>query len=332
MVLQWARWARSGLARHLPRFRVACDPADPRAFSPPHAIEAAWIRPLGISVLLAHPYLLMRVVVALPACVANHPARGHRRACLCRCLSPGWRSGRCAPPGSSSLRSCISSGCSGMSPGRFGRARARQAALPTGACSTRGLALCCSRSCSFLLSSWRYGPSRARSRHRWFPLAALGAALNYYFAFAPPAWLRRMWQSSELYGLLSDRAVAGGAPSRSDVLNRLSTFAVSAVGATGGSAALWDDSRQALITDVSRWGYLEPGRPVPEGSLLDAWRSNRATLVQQHEWVLPGGSAGSVYVVPIPCEVGPRGLLFVDSAASRAVRVRRSRAARRCVQ
>jgi light-regulated signal transduction histidine kinase (bacteriophytochrome) len=74
---------------------------------------------------------------------------------------------------------------------------------------------------------------------------------------------------------------------------------------------LWDDVRQALIVAVSRWGYLEPGRPVPEGTLLDAWRSNRATLVKHHEWVLPGGAAGSVYVVPIPCEVGPRGLLFV---------------------
>ena len=100
-------------------------------------------------------------------------------------------------------------------------------------------------------------------------------------------------------------------PSRNDVLNRLCTFAGSAVGATGGAAALWDDARQALIVAVSRWGYLEPGRPVPEGSLLDAWRTNVATLVKHHEWVLPGGAAGSVYVVPIPCEVGPRGLLFV---------------------
>jgi light-regulated signal transduction histidine kinase (bacteriophytochrome) len=33
--------------------------------------------------------------------------------------------------------------------------------------------------------------------------------------------------------------------------------------------------------------------------------------VTRHEWVLPGGAAGSVYVVPIPCEVGPRGVLFV---------------------
>jgi signal transduction histidine kinase len=143
------------------------------------------------------------------------------------------------------------------------------------------------------------------------PLAALGAAMNYYFAFAPPAWIRRLWQSSELYGFLSDRAPGTSSTSRVDVLNRLCAFAVSAVGATGGAAAQWDDTQQALIVVVSRWGYLEPGRAVPEGSLMDAWRTNRATLVKQHEWVLPGGAAGSVYVVPIPCEVGPRGLLFV---------------------
>jgi light-regulated signal transduction histidine kinase (bacteriophytochrome) len=65
-----------------------------------------------------------------------------------------------------------------------------------------------------------------------------------------------------------------------------------------------------LIVAVSRWGYLEPGRPVPEGTLFDAWRSNRATLVKHHEWVLPGGAAGRVYVVPVPCEVGRRGVLF----------------------
>ena len=50
-----------------------------------------------------------------------------------------------------------------------------------------------------------------------------------------------MWQSSELYGFLSDRVVAGRSPSRDEVLNRLCTFAIPAVGATGGSAALWDD-------------------------------------------------------------------------------------------
>ena len=62
---------------------------------------------------------------------------------------------------------------------------------------------------------------------------------------------------------------------------------------------------------MSRWGYLEPGRPVPEGRLLGAWRDDRASLVRQFEWVLPGGEPGSVYVVPIPSKVATRGILFV---------------------
>ena len=70
---------------------------------------------------------------------------------------------------------------------------------------------------------------RARRRRALIPLAALGAALNYYFAFAPPAWIRRMWQSSELYGFLSDRALAGGSPSR----NRRAESAVHVRGLRG---------------------------------------------------------------------------------------------------
>ena len=44
---------------------------------------------------------------------------------------------------------------------------------------------------------------------------------------------------------------------------------------------------------------------------MKAWWDDRATLVKEFEWVLPGGGRGSVYVVPIPSKVAPRGLLFV---------------------
>ena len=98
------------------------------------------------------------------------------------------------------------------------------------------------------------------------PLSALGAALNYYFAFAPPSWLRRTWQSAELYGFLAERALATGSPSQVDLLNRLCTFVVSAVGAKGAAAALWNADTQQLIVQVSRWGYLEPGRPGTGGA------------------------------------------------------------------
>jgi signal transduction histidine kinase len=143
------------------------------------------------------------------------------------------------------------------------------------------------------------------------PLAALGAALNYYFAFASPSWLRRVWQSAELYGLLAEASRGSTAPTEGESLERLCAFVMSAVGATGVAAALLDEKEERLIVRVSHWGYLEPGRAVPEGRILAAWRTNEATLVQNFEWVLPGGAPGSVYVVPIPSKVAARGLLVV---------------------
>jgi signal transduction histidine kinase len=143
------------------------------------------------------------------------------------------------------------------------------------------------------------------------PLAALGAALNYYFAFAPPSWLRRTWQSAELYGLLAEASSWESAPTEDELLNRLCKFVMSAVGATGAAAALWDEGQNQLIVRVSRWGYLEPGRPVPAGRLLEASQHDTAALVTNFEWVLPGGASGSVYVIPIPSKVASRGLLTV---------------------
>ena len=310
MVLQWARWRdRVSLDIFLVFGSLATLLILERSLRLTH-VEVAWIRPLGISVLLAHPYLLMRVVShfrpvsriirriataglvvsLLTTWVSIWPLRSAGLV-LFAFLYFIWLLGYTAWAFRQGSRAA----------GGVTHWRMQHAALGA-------LLLAVVFIVAVLLAVWPASRAVAASL---IPLAAIGAALNYYFAFAPPAWLRRMWQSSELYGLLSDRALAGGATSRNDVLNRLCTFAVSAVGATGGAAAVWDDVGQALLTAVSRWGYLEPERPVPEGRLLEAWRSNRATLIQQHEWVLPGGSAGSVYVVPIPCEVGPRGLLFV---------------------
>ena len=310
MVLQWARWRdRVSLDIFLVFGSLAALLILERSLRLTH-VEVAWIRPLGISVLLAHPYLLMRVVSHFRP--VSRIIRRVATVGLAVSLLTTWLS---IWP----LRSAVLVLLAllyfiwllGYTAWAF-----RQGARAAGGvthwrmqhASLGALLLAVVFVLAVLLTVW---PASRAVGASLIPLAAIGAALNYYFAFAPPARLRRMWQSSELYGLLSDRVLAGGAASRNDVLNRLCMFAVSAVGATGGAAAIWDDATQALMTAVSRWGYLEPGRPVPEGSLLDAWRSNQATLIQQHQWVLPGGSAGSVYVVPIPCEVGPRGLLFV---------------------
>jgi signal transduction histidine kinase len=153
-------------------------------------------------------------------------------------------------------------------------------------------------------------PGTSSAVAAFIPLAAIGAAMNYYFAFASPPWLRRVWQSAELYGLLSETTAGTQVPSQDETLARLCTFVMSAVGATGAAAAIEDDHQQ-LVVRASHWGYLEPGRPVPAGRLLEAWRRDRAMLVEHYEWVLPGGAPGSIYVVPIPSKVAPRGLLIV---------------------
>jgi signal transduction histidine kinase len=273
-------------------------------------IQAAWIRPLGISVLLAHPFLLLRVISHFRP--VSRTLRRAATAGLIVSLIVVWTA--TWPFRSTALIALAflyfiwllgyvawafrqgSRGAGGVTHWRM-----QHAALGA-------LLLAIVFILAVLIT---LVPVSRPATAALIPLAALGAALNYYSAFAPPSWLRRMWQSSELYVFFADRAFAGTSASRDEVLNRLCTFAVAAVGGTSSAAALWDDAQQSLTVVVSRWGYLEPGRPVPEGNLLTAWRTSRATLVKQHEWVLPGGAVGSVYVVPIPCEVGPRGLLFV---------------------
>jgi signal transduction histidine kinase len=271
-------------------------------------IQAGFIRPLGISVLLAHPYLLTRVVDHFRP--VSRAVRRAATAGLVVSLIVTWTAAwpfRSAALVVFAFIYFITLLC-------YAAWAFRQGARAAGGvthwrmqhASLGAVLLAVVFVLAVMISVL---PVSRAATAALIPVAALGASLNYYFAFAPPAWLRRLWQSSELYGFLSERA--DGSPSRNDVLNRLCAFAIPAVGASTAAAAMWDQSQQALIVAVSRWGYLEPGRPVPQGSLLEAWRHNRATLVKQHDWVLPGGAAGSVYVVPIPCEIGPRGLLFV---------------------
>ena len=310
MVAQWARWrdrvsldiflvfGSLGILLILERALRLTD------------IQAPWMRPLGISVLLAHPYLLLRVVSHF-----RRISRSVKRAAAAGFVVSLIVTWTATWPFRSTALIAVAFMYFIWLLGYVAWAFRRGARSAGGVTHWRmqhaslGAVLL---AIVFILSVLvAMLPVTGDAAGALIPLSALGAALNYYFAFAPPTWIRRLWQSSELYGFLSSRAVAGGAASRVDVLNRLCTFAVSAVGATGAAAALWDDAHQALIVRVSRWGYLEPGRAVPEGSLMEAWRTNRPTLVKRHEWVLPGGAAGSVYVVPIPCEVSPRGLLFV---------------------
>ena len=310
MVVQWTRWRdRVSLDIALVFGSLALVLILERALRLTH-IQPAWIRPLGISVLLAHPYLLLRVIAHF-----RPISRTLRRAATAGLLASVVIAWTAAWPFRSPALIglpflyffwLLGYGAWAFRQGSRGAGGVTHWRMQHAALGALLLSIV------FILALlMAVLPAAGAAAAAFIPIAALGAVLNYYSAFAPPSWLRRMWQSSELYEFFADRAFAGRSASPDEMLNRLCTFAVAAVGGTSSAAALWEEPRQTLVVAVSRWGYLEPGRPVPEGSLLDAWRSNRATLVEQHEWVLPGGAAGRVYVAPIPCEVGPRGLLFV---------------------
>ena len=196
-------------------------------------IQAPWMRPLGISVLLAHPYLLLRVVshfrpVSRAFCSARPSHRRRDFAARYLDFRAGRSDRRCSCCSRVSLfRLAAGLRRMGLSPGREGRRRCD--ALADAARGARRdaagdrLSACDAHQCGL--------PVLRDVTAALIPLAALGAAVNYYFAFAPPSWLRRLWQSSELYGFLAERALTGGLPSQSDLLNRLCSFAVPAVGA-----------------------------------------------------------------------------------------------------
>ncbi len=272
-------------------------------------IDAAWIRPLGVSVLLAHPYLLLRVVSHF-----RQTSRAAMRAALCGLLvslAAVWLP--VSPPYSPPV-AAFALGYFMWLLGYVALAFRRGAIAAGGVTHWRmlhagwgALLLAVVFALAVVIGLL---PASRNIVAAFVPLAAIGAAMNYYFAFAPPPWIRRVWQSAELYGLLSEATFGSQALTQDEMLARLSRFAMSAVGATGAAAAL-EGEHHELIVRASRWGYLEPGRAIPEGRLLEAWRNGTAMLVREYEWVLPGGAPGSVYVVPIPSKVAARGLLVV---------------------
>ena len=78
---------------------------------------------------------------------------------------------------------------------------------------------------------------------------------------------------------------------------------------------------------VSRWGYLEPGRPVPEGRLLKAWRERSRDAGQEFRMGASWRSAGQRLCRSDSLQGGPRGLLFVVLPKGALFVCRRSRVA-----
>ena len=269
-------------------------------------IRTSWIRPLGISVLLAHPYLLLRVVSHFRpvSSAVKRVASIALGVSLLVVWIPAWPFHTMPMAGFAFLYFLWLLAYVAVA---F-RERARAAGGVTHwrmLHASWGAALL---ALVFILAVLiGLLPTTRSEAAAFIPLSAMGAALNYYFAFAPPPWLRRVWQSSELYGFLAESSLTAKRATQDETLDRLCVFVMSAVGARGAAVALQDAAGHLLVKS-SRWDSLKVDSEIPEGRLLDAWKRDEAIFIKDYE---PAGAPNALgaYGVPVPSAVGPRGLL-----------------------
>jgi len=110
-------------------------------------------------------------------------------------------------------------------------------------------------------------------------LLALLCMLSYYFGFVPPRWLRQAWQLAELRRFL--RVAAGRAASErvSATLNQLCRMGTRAVGGLAAAVALDDNTGQTFtIRASSGHPALVGGLRASSGALGRAW-SERQPMV-----------------------------------------------------
>jgi signal transduction histidine kinase len=109
--------------------------------------------------------------------------------------------------------------------------------------------------------------------------SAMLAGVAYYFGFAPPRWLRRMWQFTELYRFLSQ---SGGRPVEERATDTLPQLCVTAMRATGGLsafAAIQEQGAQHLTIRASAGEQVLSGTLAAQsGTIGRAWQTKRPTV------------------------------------------------------
>ena len=101
-------------------------------------------------------------------------------------------------------------------------------------------------------------------------LLALGSALAYYAAFAPPRQLKRAWEEPELRSFLDRLAAVSPDLELPVIAARLEAAVALASGASAAMIGLWDEERAALV--------LPADGSAVDGVLAQAYREQRACV------------------------------------------------------
>jgi signal transduction histidine kinase len=150
-------------------------------------------------------------------------------------------------------------------------------------------------------------------------LLALMCMLSYYLAFVPPRWLRQAWQLAELQRFLR---AAAGRPAVERVpamLNQLCRMGTRAVGGLAGAVALDDTTGQTLTLRAST-GHpaLTGSLTVSDGPIGRAWYERQSSVARSHvdfgrdaAPLAAAVGASALLVVPITSAEHAWGLLVV---------------------
>lgn len=130
--------------------------------------------------------------------------------------------------------------------------------------------------CNFGAGRLPVSPEDARSLVDIFGVAA---GVSYYLGFAPPRWLRRIWQGPELRAFLARSASLPQLADSVEMVRALEQGAAAALGARGASIGLWDEGARSFSFPTA-----QPRLTLPDSSEVPAARAfRRQAAVFSHD-------------------------------------------------
>ncbi|HSH04727.1 MAG TPA: histidine kinase dimerization/phospho-acceptor domain-containing protein, partial [Anaerolineae bacterium] len=144
--------------------------------------------------------------------------------------------------------------------------------------------------------------------------------IGYYFGFATPQWLRRMWQLNELYAFLKvlGQEKAGG--DEAQLLNLLEQAALQAVGGHVVTTAVVDKDERLRFRSIAAYEGVE-GIDLPANGVIKqagverregvVIKKDDPLLLSEEKQLLDLVEANSVFVIPIETVENIFGVLLV---------------------
>ncbi|MFZ0548405.1 MAG: ATP-binding protein [Candidatus Promineifilaceae bacterium] len=139
-------------------------------------------------------------------------------------------------------------------------------------------------------------------------------ALGFYLGFAPPRWLRRIWQQAELFKFLNKGSNRVAVSNPDEIVDRLCRAAIQFTGSPLSAVALWNPTEEnlALQTSTGQTSLTINPNSLREGAVKHAWNNHEATLAQTPT------EFGSNIIQQMAAEVEANSLLAVPITASQA--------------